>query len=121
MAMAAEASPARVVEKAAGQLAGAAGTVRPDGNAKAKAGAAHETDDDRRWRPVLDLPCELIVDLPLPGFKIADLLQLRPGAVIGARWSVGQDVPLRLNGTLIGWIEFEVSADNLAVRMTELA
>lgn len=110
MAMAVGASPARVVEKAIGQPAGAA-----------EAGAAHETEDDIRWKPVLDLPCDLVVDLPLPGFKIADLLKLRPGAVISAHWRLGQEVPLRLNGTLIGWIEFEVAGDSLAVRMTELA
>lgn len=115
MAMAARATPGRVAERAAGQLAMAAGIADPILR------AAHETEDDIRWRPVLGLPCELTVDLPLPGFKIADLLQLRPGSVINARWRLGQDVPLRLNGTLVGWIEFEVAGDSLAVRMTELA
>jgi flagellar motor switch/type III secretory pathway protein FliN len=115
MAMAAAATPGRVAEKAAGQLASAAGI------ADSNPAAAHETEDDIRWRPVLGLPCELTVDLPLPAFRIADLLQLRPGVVINARWRLGQDVPLRLNGTLVGWIEFEVAGDSLAVRMTELA
>jgi flagellar motor switch/type III secretory pathway protein FliN len=111
MAMAAAASPARVVEKIAGQLA-----VIADSNSK----AAQEAEDEIRWKPVLELPCELTVDLPLPGFKIADLLQMRQGAVINARWRLGQEVPLRLNGTLLGWIEFEVAGDRLAVRMTEM-
>ena len=77
--------------------------------------------EDERWRPVLGLRCELTVDLPLPDFKIADLLKLRAGSVIDAHWRVGQDVPLCLNATLIGWSEFEVVAGNLAVRLTELA
>jgi flagellar motor switch protein FliN/FliY len=77
--------------------------------------------EEARWKPVLGLHCELTVDLPLPGFKVADLLTLRPGSVIDARWRVGQDVPLRLNGTLIAWIEFELVGDRLAVRVTELA
>ena len=80
-----------------------------------------DSEDDARWRPVLGLPCELTVELSLPGFKIADLLHLRAGSVIAAHWRVGQDVPLRLNGTLIGWSEFEVVSDHLAVRLTELA
>jgi flagellar motor switch/type III secretory pathway protein FliN len=80
-----------------------------------------EAEDDERWRAVLGLPCELTVDLPLPGFKITDFLQLRGGSVIDACWRVGRDVPLRLNGTLIGWIEFEVVGNSLAVRLTELA
>ncbi len=50
-----------------------------------------------------------------------DLLKLRAGSVIDAHWRVGQDVPLRLNATLIGWSEFEVVSGNLAVRLTELA
>jgi flagellar motor switch/type III secretory pathway protein FliN len=117
MAMAEEAVLAREVHKplepATGGGASAASSAEP--------GSKPEVEEDARWRPVLGLPCELTVELPLPDFKIADLLSLRAGAVIEARWRVGQDVPLRLNGTLIGWSEFEVVGRNLAVRLTELA
>jgi flagellar motor switch/type III secretory pathway protein FliN len=34
---------------------------------------------------------------------------------------VRRDVPLRVNGNVIGWSEFEVVGDTLAVRLTELA
>jgi flagellar motor switch/type III secretory pathway protein FliN len=74
-----------------------------------------------RWQRVHDLACDLTVDLTMPHFKIGDLLKLRQGSIVDARWRVGQDVPLCLNGTLIGWVEFEVVAKNLAVRLTELA
>jgi flagellar motor switch/type III secretory pathway protein FliN len=83
--------------------------------------AEREKREDERWKPVLELRCELTVELPLPVFNIADLLKLRAGSVIDAHWRVGQDVPLRLNGTLVGWTEFEVVSGNLAVRLTELA
>jgi flagellar motor switch/type III secretory pathway protein FliN len=83
--------------------------------------AAKVEEQQQNWKPVLDLRCDLTVDLAMPDFKIADLLKLRPGAVIDAHWRVGQDVPLRLNGTLVAWIEFEVVVDRLAVRLTELA
>jgi flagellar motor switch/type III secretory pathway protein FliN len=86
-----------------------------------EADTSGEAEDDARWKRVLELPCDLLVDLPLPNFRIADLLKLRPGSVIDADWHAGRDVPLRLNGTLIGWIEFEVIGENLAVRLTELA
>jgi flagellar motor switch/type III secretory pathway protein FliN len=76
---------------------------------------------DERWKPVLGLPCELSVDLPLPSFRIADLLQLRVGSLINTGWHLGHDVPLRINGTLMGWSEFEVVNERLAVRLTELA
>jgi flagellar motor switch protein FliN/FliY len=77
--------------------------------------------DGVRWDPLLELPCELSVDLPLPSFRIADLLKLRAGSVINTGWHLGNDVPLRINGTLIGWSEFEVVNERLAVRLTELA
>ena len=109
MAMAALASPAQV-ERHRGPLTG-----------EAEARTEAEAKEEALWRPVLGLPCQLLVDLQLPGFRIADLLKLRPGSVIPAHWRVGQDVPLRLNGTLIGWVEFEVMGNHLAVRLTELA
>jgi flagellar motor switch/type III secretory pathway protein FliN len=80
-----------------------------------------EAQADDRWKPVLGLSCELTVELPMPGFKIADLVDLRKGSIIDAHWPVGHDVPLCLNATRIAWIEFEVVGGNLAVRLTELA
>jgi flagellar motor switch/type III secretory pathway protein FliN len=87
---------------------------------KTRLAGAPETEDVR-WRPVLDLPCQLTVDLPLPDFKVADFLALRTGSVIGTNWRVAHDIPLRINGTLIGWAEFEGTGSRLAVRLTELA
>ena len=80
-----------------------------------------ETQVDGFWKPVLGLGCDLTVDLPVPGFKIADLMKLQKGSIINAHWRLGRDVPLCLNATSIGWIEFEVVGRNLAVRLTELA
>jgi flagellar motor switch/type III secretory pathway protein FliN len=78
-------------------------------------------DDEKRWQPVLALPCSLTVDLELKGFKVTDLLKMRPGTVLASTWAVRKDVPLRVNGNVIGWSEFEVVGDTLAVRLTELA
>ena len=80
-----------------------------------------EDKDAAGWRPVLHLPCELSVDLRLPRVKVADFLRFRVGSVIGTDWRVAHDVPLRVNGVLIGWGEFEGSGARLAVRLTELA
>jgi len=77
--------------------------------------------EDPRWRPVLGLSGELTVELPLPRFKVADFLNLQAGSVIPTYWRVTHDVPLRVNGTLIGWGEFEGASHRLAVRLTELA
>jgi DNA-binding NtrC family response regulator len=63
----------------------------------------------------------LTVEIPLPGFTVGDLVHLERGRIIATRWTVGQDVPLRVNGELIAWSEFEVLQSFLAVRLTELA
>jgi flagellar motor switch/type III secretory pathway protein FliN len=76
--------------------------------------------EEARWRPVLELPCQLTVDLSLPGFLVADFLKLQVGSVVATRWRLAQDVPLRINGTLIAWGELEGSGARLAVRLTEL-
>lgn len=83
--------------------------------------APNHGNDEARWRPLLGLPCQLSVDLPLPGFTIADLLRLKVGSVMKTNWRVVRDVPLRVNETLIGWSEFEAVGNRLAVRLTELA
>ena len=111
MAMAAGVGPARTLEEPAGEAdKGALPLPRSSSDRRTNAGSRCS-----------GCAANLTVELPLPDFKIADLLKLRRGSVVDAHWRVGQDVPLRLNATLIGWIEFEVVAGNLAVRLTELA
>jgi len=83
------------------------------------------TEDDaavnpETWAHALLLLCKLTVDLPFPGFTVADMLHLQQGAVISGHWRVGADVPLRVNGTLLARGEFEVAGDQLAIRLTEL-
>lgn len=73
------------------------------------------------WGDCVQLPATVTVDLWIQRFTVQDLLGLRPRAVINTRWQKGQDVPLRVNGQLIGWAEFEVAGDRLAVRITRLA
>jgi flagellar motor switch/type III secretory pathway protein FliN len=94
----------------------------PAATAGEKLGAIRAPEnDEQRWRPALQLPCQLTVELALPSFKVADFLKLRPGSVVGTGWRVTHDVPLRINGILIGWGEFEGSGGRLAVRLTEMA
>jgi len=72
------------------------------------------------WEQALGLPCRLTLDMPLPGFRVEDLLRLRPRTVINSHYRLGADVPLRVNGKLIACGEFEVVGEHLAVRLTEL-
>jgi len=73
------------------------------------------------WARVERVPCALTVEIPVPGFTVGDLVRLARGRVIATRWTVGQDVPLRINGGLVAWCEFEVVHGHLAIRLTELA
>jgi flagellar motor switch/type III secretory pathway protein FliN len=67
------------------------------------------------------LKCSIRLDLPVVRFTIRDLLELRIGTVVETASKATSDVPVRVNGTLIGWTEFEVIGNTLAVRITELA
>jgi flagellar motor switch/type III secretory pathway protein FliN len=73
------------------------------------------------WRECSELPCVLSVDLPLLTFTVRDLLQMEPGSVFETNVASGADVPVVVNGKVIGWAEFEVMGQRIAVRVTELA
>jgi flagellar motor switch/type III secretory pathway protein FliN len=65
------------------------------------------------------LPFTLTVEVPVAHFTIADLLGLKVGTIVETRCHHTSDLPLRVNQLLIGWTEFEVAGDRLAVRITE--
>jgi flagellar motor switch/type III secretory pathway protein FliN len=67
------------------------------------------------------LPCTLSLEIPVVRFTIADLLALRHGSIVETACHHTSDVPLRVNKVLIGWTEFEVIGDRLAVRVTDQA
>jgi flagellar motor switch/type III secretory pathway protein FliN len=54
-------------------------------------------------------------------FTVRDLFRLSTGSVIETDWAQSTDVPLFVNKELIGWAEFEVLGEGLAVRVTEFA
>jgi flagellar motor switch/type III secretory pathway protein FliN len=67
------------------------------------------------------LPCTLSLDVPVMRFTIGDLLKLSKGSIVETACHHTSDVPLRVNQLLIGWTEFEVVGDRLAVRITDQA
>jgi flagellar motor switch/type III secretory pathway protein FliN len=77
---------------------------------------AQDTLDSMPW-----LPCTISLELPVVRFTIGDLLTLTTGSVVATACHQTSDVPLRVNGLLVGWTEFEVIDDRLAVRVTEQA
>ena len=73
------------------------------------------------WSEAAMLPCVLSVDVPLKDFAVRDLLQLEPGSIVESKNVNGADLPIFVNSRLIGWAEFEVVGQRLAIRLTELA
>ena len=65
------------------------------------------------------LPCTLTLEVPAVHFTVEDLLALKPGSIIETAYHHTSDLPLRVNHLLIGWTEFEVVGDRLAVRIME--
>ena len=72
------------------------------------------------WSEAIWLPCQLSVELAVPAFTIGDLLRLQPNNILDSQWKQNADVPMRINGLLIGYAEFELLGDKAAVRVTEL-
>ena len=90
-------------------------------NAKFDASSSTETTptladrlDSMPW-----LPCTLSVEVPVERFTVADLLGMEKGTIVETSCHQTSDLPLRVNQLLIGWTEFEVVGDRLAVRITE--
>jgi len=67
------------------------------------------------------LPCAISLEVAVVRFTIADLLSLTKGAIVETACHHTSDVPMRVNDVLVGWTEFEVIGERLAVRVTELA
>jgi flagellar motor switch/type III secretory pathway protein FliN len=71
------------------------------------------------WGVLVDLPCEVAITLDMPQIRVADLMTMAAGDVLSTQWQINSDLPLRVNGQLLGWAEFETARENMAVRLTE--
>jgi flagellar motor switch/type III secretory pathway protein FliN len=67
------------------------------------------------------LPCQLSLQIPVVNFTVGDLLRLSKESIVETACASTDDIPLRANGLLIAWSEFEVIGERLALRITELA
>ena len=67
------------------------------------------------------LPCRLTLQIPAHQFTVGDLLHLKAGSIVETVYHRSSDLPLHVNGQLVGWTEFEVVGERLAVRLTDLS
>jgi flagellar motor switch/type III secretory pathway protein FliN len=72
------------------------------------------------WEQVMVLPCHLRVEAPVAVFTVADLLGLCPGSLVRSNQKEGSHASVQVNGQVIGWGEFDVVDDALAIRLIEL-
>jgi len=72
------------------------------------------------WPEVLELPCHLYVELEVAHFTVRDLLDLHADSVVDTQRREGANVPVKVNGVMVGWAEFDVIEDRLSVRLTEM-
>jgi len=92
------------------------------GNPAAFQQDAEHTDSQTDPGEVLPwLPCLVSLEIPLQHFTIGDLSQLTKGTVVATARQQNSELPLYVNGQLIGWTELEVIDERLAVRITEIA
>jgi flagellar motor switch protein FliM len=77
-----------------------------------------------QFRPspqVARLPVELDVAVPVPEFRLRNLVDLQVGQVIETQWEHAEDLPLAAGDVQLAWTEFEVLDRQLGVRITRLA
>ena len=73
------------------------------------------------WPMLSRLPMRLSAGIPLPRFKVKDLVALRPGQLVKSTWLSTDDVALTIGSVQLSWSEFEVVEQRMAVRLTRLA
>ena len=78
-------------------------------------------EDHPDWALLQRLPIRLTAGVPLPRFRVKDLLSLRPGQILSSAWLSTDDVPLKIGAVQLSWAEFEVVEQRMAIRLTRLA
>jgi flagellar motor switch protein FliM len=73
------------------------------------------------WTLLSRIPMRLTASVPMPKFRVSDLLNLRPGSLVLSNWPSGDDVELKIGAVQLSWSEFEVVEQRIAIRLTRLA
>src|SRR5579875_3737269 len=108
------ASVAEVLEQAPAAAAKSGLIVAPHSGAgrDAQTPAAEPEDGPperrkRYWPAIEWLPVQISISLPIPRFRVRDLLALDPGEMITTEWPNGDDLPLSVDQVQLAWVEME--------------
>lgn len=72
------------------------------------------------WQTLSQMRMTLRAEVPLSRFRVRDLLGLAEGQVFGTISPDTEDVPVRIGNVHLGWSEFEVVDQRMALRVTRL-
>jgi len=72
------------------------------------------------WPVLSRLPITVAARIPLGQFSVRDLLGMAEGQVFESSISDTEDVPLAVGNVQLGWTEFEVVEQRIALRLTRL-
>lgn len=78
-------------------------------------------EEHHSWPTLSALMLTVESAVALREFKVLDLLRLEVGQVIESTCADTDDVPVKVGQVQVGWSEFEVVEQRLAVRLTRLA
>ena len=92
-----------------------------DGGASAASLGMERIEEHAAWPLLARLPVKLQAGITLPRFKVRDLLQLQVGQVVESESLDSEDVLVKVGQVQLGWSEFEVVEQQLAIRLTRLA
>jgi flagellar motor switch protein FliN/FliY len=73
------------------------------------------------WPVLSKLAVTMSAELSLSRFRVRDLLGLADGQVFETASPDSEDVPLKVGDVQLGWTEFEVLDQKIAVRLTRLS
>jgi flagellar motor switch protein FliM len=76
-------------------------------------------EEHPRWETLSQLRVTMRAGVGLR-FKVQDLLALKEGQVFESLSPATDDVPVKVGQTQLGWSEFEVQEQRMALRLTRL-
>ena len=77
-------------------------------------------EEHRSWETLAKLRMTLRAGVLLNRFKVSDLLGMKEGQVFESVSPATEDVPVRIGQVQLGWSEFEMLEQRMALRLTRL-
>ncbi len=113
-------SSARNDFESSGNASAALMVAERDGD-REQAGSGSNPENSLTLRsPLAYLPTQLDVYIPVPSFRVSDLIALEVGKVLATEWGSMEDLPLTCGRVQLVWAEFEVVDQRIAIRVTRL-